>query len=137
MTQRPPFAVPSGYNTQLNPMHEMMFRGWADKNKVPFDANAQGPTDYDMRGYWQGMQQGNPKALPSSVNANDGRPHYPDFYKTPLHQTFSAESQWAPPGSPQWVNDSQLANPSGRIVHDERQQGGILDALMRAFTNAK
>jgi hypothetical protein len=55
--------------------------------------------------------------------------HFPDFWKTPLHQTFSNESQWAPPTAPQWTPNDQLAQPNGRVLFDERLQGGILSAL--------
>lgn len=130
MAARPPFMVPAQYNTPLFPMQEMQFRGWLNKNNVPFNPNA-GATDYDMRGYWQGLQQGNPQAVQSSLNANDGLPHYPDYYKTPLHQSFSNESQWAGPSAPQWANDSQLADPSGRVVYDEKAPTGLLDLLLR------
>ena len=108
-------------------MTEMAFRSWVLNNKVPFYVNAQGPTDYDMRGYYQGMMNGNPQARPTEINPNDNRPHYPDYYKTPLHQTFSAGSQWAGPAAPQWINGHQLASPSGKIVFDEKNpSGGIL-----------
>lgn len=128
----PPFKPATSFNTSLNPLQELMFRGWLQQNNVPFNPNASGPTDYDMRGYYQGLQNGNPMARPSSVNPNDNLPHFPDYYKTPLHQSFSSESQWAGPNTPQWVNDSQLAGPNGRVVYDEKPSGlgGILAALM-------
>jgi len=129
MAPRAPFAVPASYDTQLSPLHELLFRGWVDQNKVPFNTNAQGPTDYDMRGYWQGLQQGNPQASLSSLNVNDGQMHYPDYYKTPLHQSFSNESQWAGPNAPQWANDSQLATLGGRVVYDEKAPQGLLGLL--------
>lgn len=133
MPSNPPFKTPATYNTQLNPIAELLFRGWVDQNRVPFDPNTPGPTDYDMRGYWQAMQQGNPVAR-SSIDPHDNRPHYPDYWKTPLHQTFSNESQWAGQGAPQWINNAQLASAGGRILHDartpEQQRSGILAALM-------
>ena len=129
MAERPPF-LPGQYNTQLSPMEEFMFRGWVQQNSVPFNANAD-VTDYDMRGFWQGLQQQNPMAQ-SAVNPIDNRIHYPDYWKTPLHQTFSNESQWGGIGAPQWINGSRLASPSGRIVFDEAPPfGGILGNLGR------
>lgn len=119
MAAQPPFKPGSSYNTQLDPISELLFRSWAQANKVPFNPEAPGPSDYDMRGYWRGLSSGQPMARPSEVNANDGLMHYPDYYKTPLHQTFSAESQWAGPSAPQWVNGHQQASPSGRVVFDE------------------
>lgn len=116
----PPFKPATSLNTQLNPLQELMFRGWVQQNNVPFNPNTQGPTDYDMRGYYQGLQQWNPMARPTGINPNDNLPHYPDYYKTPLHQSFSSESQWAGPNAPSWINDSQLANPNGQVVFDEK-----------------
>ena len=115
----PPFIQPQSYNTQLNPLQEFMFRQWIAQNNVPFNPNTPGPSDYDMRGFYQGMQQGHPMAQ-SAINPNDNQLHYSDYWKTPLHQSFSSESQWATPGTPSWINDSQLASPSGRIVFDEK-----------------
>ena len=125
MADYPPFAPGGSYNTPLNPLQELMFRGWLQKNNVPFNPNA-GVSDYDMRGYWRGLTQGNPMARPTEINPNDNRPHFTDYYKTPLHQSFSSESQWAGPNTPSWVNDHQLAAPNGRIVFDERQPLSIL-----------
>lgn len=130
MAAQPPFAVSESYDTKLDPIRELMFRQWVQENGVPFNVNANGPTDYDMRGYYRGMVQGNPQARPTEVNANDGKPHYTDYYKTPMHQSFSAGSQWAGPNAPDWINDSQLASPGGRILFDERQQQSPLLQLM-------
>jgi hypothetical protein len=128
----PPFKPGQSFNTPLSDLGEMAFRQWVQQNGVPFDVNATGPSDYDMRGYYQGLQQGNPMAAPTEVNVNDGRPHYTDYYKTPLHQTFSAGSQWAGPEAPNWINDHQLVAPNGRVVFDEQQPQG-LSALSRYF----
>jgi hypothetical protein len=97
-----------------------MFRQWLGANRVPFNPNA-GATDYDMRGFWQAMQQERPMAK-TAVDPHDGLPHFPDYWKTPMHQTFSNESQWAGPQAPQWINDAQLADSSGRIKFDARQR---------------
>lgn len=128
MAEQPPF-LPGNYNTQLDPATELAFRQWTQTNRVPFDVNAQGPTDYDMRGYYQGLMNGNPMAAPTEINPNDNRPHYTDYYKTPLHQTFSSASQWAGAGAPQWINGSQLAAPSGRILFDEKNPTAGLPML--------
>jgi hypothetical protein len=118
MATRSPFSTPANYNTQLPSLQEMQFLNWLQQNKVPFNPNAS-QSDYDMRGFYQALQQGNPAAT-TAINPNDNQMHYPDYWKTPMHQTFSAESQWAPASAPQWVNDSQLAAPSGKIVFDEK-----------------
>lgn len=120
MPAYPPFLPSANYNTQLDPAQELAFRQWVQRNNVPFNYDASGPTDYDMRGYYQGLQNGNPMASPTEVNPNDNRLHYTDYYKTPLHQTFSAGSQWAGPNAPEWINGSQLATPGGRILFDEK-----------------
>lgn len=107
----------TNYDTQLPQMDEFQFRQWLQDKQVPFNPNAAGQ-DYDMRGYWQGLQQQNPRAM-SGMNANDGQMHYSDNWKTPYHQSFSNESRYAAPNAPQWVNDTQLAAPNGRVVFDE------------------
>ena len=130
MPAQPPFAVSPNYNTQLNPLQEMQFRQWVQSNNVPFDPNADG-SDYDMRGYWQGLQNGNPMAAPTQINPNDNLPHYTDYYKTPSHQTFSAGSQWGDQNTPDWINGSQLASPNGQIVYDENKPNqAIINQLL-------
>lgn len=109
------------FSTQLGPMQELMFRDWVSRNNVPFSPDATAPQDYDMRGFWQGMQQGNPKAS-SAVDPNDGRLHYPDYWKTPYHETFSKQSQWATPNAPDWTDDDKLVTPGGRVLFDDRAQ---------------
>jgi hypothetical protein len=122
-------APAASLNTPLSPLNEMAYRQWVQDNKVPTDPNATAPQDYDMRGFYQGLQQGNPKAQ-SAIDPNDSRLHYPDFWKTPLHQTFSNESQWAPATAPQWTENDQLAKPNGQVVFDDKApSGGLLSIL--------
>lgn len=111
----------------------MVFRSWVQRNKVPFDPNQQRP-DYDMRGFWaasqnpaiwgllQGVGAVPPDMAPAStrIDPNDGKPHYPDFWKTPFHETFSGESQFAKPVAPMWNARDQLVSPGGRILFDDR-----------------
>ena len=109
----------TGFNTPLAPEEEIQFRQWLTQNNVPFNASAP-YTDYDMRGFWKAMQSGDPRAV-NAVNPNDQKLHYPDFWKTPYHQTFSAESQWADPTkAPAWNAQDQLVTPQGAVVFDER-----------------
>lgn len=108
----------------------MAYRQWVQQNNVPTDPQATTPQDYDMRGFYQGLQQQNPRAV-SAVNQNDGRMHFPDFWKTPSHATFSNESQWAPASAPAWNDQDQLVSQGGRIIADERaKKDAIVQLLM-------
>lgn len=107
------------YNTPLSAANETAFRSWLSDNNVPFNPNATGPQDYDMRGFWQALQSGDPKAV-SAVDPNDNQLHYPDYWKTPYHQTFSNESQWATPNAPRWNNEDQLIDQNGNVLFDDR-----------------
>jgi hypothetical protein len=117
-----PYVQPgaTNFNTQLPFLEEMAFRNWVNTSGVPFDVNA-AASDYDMRGFYRALQQQNPRAV-AAVNQNDGRVHYPDYWKTPRHQTFSGESKWAAPMAPAWNAQDQLVAPSGRILFDERRR---------------
>ena len=117
-----PYArqTPATYKTELTPMEEQMFQAWVAQNKVPVD---NGPkSDYDMRGFFKALMSGDPRAL-SAVDPNDSRMHYPDFWKTPQHETFSKQSQWALPNSPDWNEQDQLMSPGGKVLFDDRRQG--------------
>ena len=108
-----------GYNTELPLADEWEFRNWLKENQVPFDPEAKA-TDYDMRGYWQGLRQQSPHARPTEVNPNDNSPHYTDYYKTPLHESFSSGSKFAGPDTPSWNRQDQLVDPTGKILFDEK-----------------
>lgn len=111
---------PSSYNTALPPMQEALFQSWVKQNKVPFDVNNTGPSDYDMRGFYNGLTSGDPKAA-NAVDPNDSRMHYPDNWKTPYHETFSNQSQWATPNAPAWTADDKLVGTNGRVLFDDRK----------------
>ena len=117
-----PYVRPGehSYNTPLTPRGEEAFRSWLKKSDVPFDADAS-VTDYDMRGFFKALSAGDPRAV-SAIDQNDQRVHYPDYWKTPFHETFSSESQWATPVAPQWNSLDQLVTPGGRIMFDDRAQ---------------
>lgn len=108
-----------GYLTKLSPADEQKFQTWARDNKAPVDSSP--TTDYDMRGFWQGLQTGDPHAK-TAVNPNDHQLHFSDYWKTPYHKSFSADSQWATDGAPKWNDKDQLVSPGGQIVFDERAQ---------------
>jgi hypothetical protein len=119
MQQNQQYAQPGPYSTMLMPSQEVMFRNWLQAGDVPFNPNLTGAQDYDMRGFWQAMQQGDPRAT-SAVSPFDQQMHYPDYWKTPYHQTFSADSQWARPGAPSWLG-GQLMDRRGNVLFDERR----------------
>lgn len=121
MRRNQQYSRPGPYSTMLMPSDEVMFRNWLQANNVPFNPNSTGPQDYDMRGFYQAMQQKDPIAT-SAINPNDQRMHYPDFWKTPYHQSFSAGSQWANPGAPTWNQQDQLVDRSGNVLFDERRR---------------
>lgn len=106
------YAYPDWRNrmARLAPDQEAQFQAWARTHNAPLTA------DYDMRGYWLHGGAG------AAVNPNDHQLHYPDTYKTPLHQSFSGESMFANPRSnpPRWNNRDQLVLPNGTVVFDER-----------------
>jgi hypothetical protein len=113
---KPPPA--GGYLTTLSPKEEDAFQAWVKQNAIPFDAS---PTaDYDMRGFWKGLMTGDPRAH-TDVNPNDKRLHFSDYWKTPYHKSFSAESQWATDQAPRWNDKDQLVLPNGQVVVDERE----------------
>jgi len=114
-----PYAQPGAQPTELGPLDEMAFRQWVAQNQVPFNPDRSGQ-DYDMRGFYRGMQQQHPRAQ-SAINPNDQQMHYPDYWKMPTHQTFSQDSQWALPVAPRWNEQDQLVSPGGRILFDERR----------------
>lgn len=123
MSQNMAYAKPSdtNYQTQLKPQEEAQFRNWLATNQVPFDPDAPAQ-DYDMRGFWAGLNAGDPHAQ-TGMNANDGKLHYTDWWKTPYHHSFSNDSQWATPMAPHWNERDQLVMPmNGAVRFDERKQ---------------
>src|SRR3954467_9934084 len=110
------------YNTPLMPRSEDAFRSWLKKNDVPFDVDAP-TTDYDMRGFFKALSARDPRAV-SAIDPNDQRMHYPDYWKTPYHETFSNESQWATPDAPKWNNKDQPVDKNGNVIFDDRAKNG-------------
>jgi hypothetical protein len=109
------YALPNWQSllTRLNPQQEAAFEAWATTNHAPITP------DYDMRGYW--LHRNDPN-MGTAVNPNDHLLHFPDTYKTPLHQSFSGESIFANPAShpPMWNDRDQLVTPDRRVLFDER-----------------
>ena len=101
---------------KLTPEQEQAFLKWVQANKVPFDPKDKYP-DYDMRSYYLSLQNANtPKA---GINPTTGTLHFPDTYKTPYHESFSAESQMAGEGAPSWKG-SKLVTPKGEVVFEDK-----------------
>lgn len=105
------------YQTQLSPIQEVGFQQWLKDKDVPFQ---DGPTsDYDMRGFYLGTIDESPN-VKTGINKNDGKLHYTDYYKTPYHESFSAESKFADKDkAPSWNKKDQLVTPGGKVVFDE------------------
>lgn len=116
-----PYIKPgaSQFSTVLDPREEASFRGWVEANNVPFDPSQAGDTDYDMRGFYRALALGDPRAT-RAVDPNDNRLHFTDYWKTPYHETFSAESQWATPDAPKWNDQDQLIDKNGAVIYDDR-----------------
>src|SRR4030095_4874863 len=115
----------SDFNTWLPREDEKKFLEWIKENDVQFDPKAT-VSDYDMRGYWQAFTDPrhphHDKARPPQQNPNDNKPHFTDYWKTPYHQSFSADSKWANREAPRWNKQDQLVDKTGKVVFDERRQ---------------
>lgn len=107
------------YTTNLSPKEEAAFAQWVQQNNVPYNMRNQLPQDYDMRGFYQALQRGDPIAK-RALDPNDQRMHFPDYWKTPYHESFSNESKFANQNAPHWDGD-QLVAPDGTIIFDDRQ----------------
>jgi hypothetical protein len=119
------YAKPEkSYLTTLPASDEAKFQQWVKANKVPFDPSP--AADYDMRGYWKALESGDTEHTGTGVNKNDGQLHFSDYFKTPYHKSFSAESQWATKDAPKWNDKDQLIAPDGKVVFDERTKPGVV-----------
>jgi hypothetical protein len=114
------------YLTKLDPKEESQFQNWVKENAVPFDPTER--ADYDMRGFWKAAKSGDPRAS-TQVNPNDGKMHFPDVWKTPYHQSFSVQSQYATAAAPNWNDQDQLVAKDGTVLVDERAQAAARAAM--------
>jgi len=114
-----PWSQPgASYFTTLPTDQELAFRRWVGANGVKFNPDAS-IADYDMRGFWQALQRRDPRAV-TAIDPNDQKLHYPDYWKTPYHETFSNQSQWATRNAPHWTEDDKLVTPDGRVIFDDK-----------------
>ncbi len=118
---------PRTFNTALPPQAEAEFRAWVGGNGIPFNPD-EPAQDYDMRGFWQALMSGDKRAI-SAINQHDGQIHFPDIWKTPMHETFSAESQYANDKAPVWRDDRYLADKAGTVLWDEARPRGLQAAV--------
>jgi len=105
--------------TQLSPEQEQAFLQWVQANKVPFNPGDAYP-DYDMRGFYTALQSGDPRAS-AAINPATQSLHYPDYWKTPYHESFSNESRWATEGAPSW-QDNKLISSKGEVVFEDKPE---------------
>lgn len=83
-------------------------------------------SDYDMRGWWQAaIDPTHPQheLTGMSASSNSIEPHFDDYWKTPYHPGFSADSIKYGPGANTWKDDGyggwNLTSPSGSVVKAE------------------
>jgi len=111
------YAKPDWKTTSLPAEQEKAFMEWIAKNKVPFNPKDK-YADYDMRGFYDALMKKDPRAA-AAVNPATKTMHYPDYWKTPYHESFSAESQWAAKGAPTW-QENKLVAPSGEVIFEDK-----------------
>ena len=113
------FALPDWQKklTVLPPPQENQFKEWVNANQIHLT------DDYDMRG-WFSNDRGK-----GGISNADGKWHYPDTWKTPLHRSFSGESRYFNPAmkdqAPNWIEsntDWQLKGPDGKVYFVEKKK---------------
>lgn len=122
-------ALPGPYQTKLEPQHEAKFQSWVKDNKIPWKDEPK--ADYDMRGYYKdNIAKGDDVRKMSQF---DNKPHFPDTYKTPYHESFSNESQYADKAkAPHWEGD-KLINNDGSLRKDETPKQSSAPASQAMF----
>jgi hypothetical protein len=108
------WAKAGPYVTQLTPGEESEFQQWLRQSGL--NQREQLPeSGYDIRGFWKGMKQGDPRAL-AAINPNVNEVHYPDVWKTPYGSLFSNESIYAQPNAPRWTPNDNYVLPNGWVI---------------------
>lgn len=120
---------PNPFATTLTPEEEQGFANFAKQTRNLPDVG------YDLKGLYKeandknlinDILQGKNTEL-AGMNPGTQSFHYTDKYKTPFHESFSRESQYATPEAPQWLENPnqqgfQLVDKQGNILIDESQQ---------------
>lgn len=124
----------ASFKTPLDSLTQLGFQQWVKDNNVPYDPSIS--SDYDMQGFYKGLISGDPAAT-TGVNPNDKKLHFSDKWKTPYHDSFSNESQYADKDkAPAWNDKDQLVTPGGKIVYDERNKDqGFLPNIKDSLTS--
>ena len=117
------FAKPGPYQTKLTPSQEMDFFPWLVHN-APYNYTTylRNDSPYDMRGYWQALTSGNPRAV-SMINQYDQLRHFPDIWKTPYDALFSNESIYSTPNAPRWTPNDNYVTPNGQVIFEGGNKG--------------
>lgn len=118
----------SPYHTRLTSDEQQQFTKWVLKNGAPYDNTKY--SDYDMPGFWKALTDPN-DAEHAIAQANqseyDKTMHYPDYWKTPYHDTMSTESKYATGLEPSWFGN-RLIDQGGWIQADQSQNPISTDA---------
>jgi hypothetical protein len=110
------YAKSGPYQTTLEPDQQSQFYQWARGTGAPITP------DYDMPGFWAGGGRA----------ADIASGHYPDTFKTPMHDTFSNESKYALPTAASWrgPKHDQYAPPGVPTAEQEALQQPKIDPVM-------
>ena len=152
MTEPLPTPDYKKYFTKLPVPQEIQYQSFAKAH----DFIPDNPT-YDYRGWYQAYV--NPKdpnhdLTVQEMNPYDHSLHYNDYWKTPLHPSFSMQSKyWTPSmGFTQWSpqgNDYGSANPLrgllGNVLYDESTKarftpeglGTMLNRVLQSYYQGK
>lgn len=104
------------FQTQIPLAQMVAYLSWL-KQAAPWVVNPETGRDYDYAGFWLAQQAGYPMAQ-TTTNPFLNETHFPDYWKTPFHATFSNESRYAKPNAPHWEED-RLTDSKGKTLFTE------------------
>lgn len=118
------------YETWLSPEEEEQYRAWVLQNSLlerGIDPKSYNGQDYDMRGFYRGLQQKDPRAI-SGINPVDNELHFPDVWKKPSHAGFSNQSIYSGGNNAKYAGSWE-----GEVYTPSAQRFGmsLLDELAR------